>query len=60
MEDMAHYLQMLLANGQFAGKTIFNAADIIEMTNPQMVMPDARIFDEISSTHLLNTAWGFS
>jgi CubicO group peptidase (beta-lactamase class C family) len=50
MEDMAHYLQMLLGNGQFAGKTILNAADIIEMTNPQMVMADARLFDEISAT----------
>ncbi len=50
MQDMAHYLRMLLANGQFEGKTILNAADIIEMTNPQMVMPDARVFDEISAT----------
>ncbi len=50
MEDMARYLRMLLANGQFEGKTILNAADIIEMTNPQMVMPDARLFDEISAT----------
>ena len=31
MQEMAHYLQMRLANGQFDGKTILSAADIIEM-----------------------------
>ncbi len=50
MEDMSRYLRMFLARGQFEGKTIINAADIVEMTNPQMVMADARRFEEISST----------
>jgi CubicO group peptidase (beta-lactamase class C family) len=50
MEDMSRYLRMYLARGQFEGKTIINAADIVEMTNPQMVMADARRFEEISST----------
>jgi CubicO group peptidase (beta-lactamase class C family) len=49
MEDMARYLQMYLGRGQFEGKTILNAADIVDMTNPQMVMADARTFEEISS-----------
>lgn len=50
MEDMARYLQMYLGRGQFEGKTILNAADIVDMTNPQMVMSDARTFEEISAT----------
>ncbi len=50
MEDMSRYLRMYLGRGQFEGKNIINAADIIEMTNPQMVMSDARRFEEISST----------
>jgi CubicO group peptidase (beta-lactamase class C family) len=50
MEDMSRYLSMYLAGGKFENKTILNAADIVEMTNPQMVMADARRFEEISST----------
>ena len=50
MEDMSRYLRLYLGRGQFEGKNILNAADIIEMTNPQMVMSDARRFEEISST----------
>jgi len=50
MEDMSRYLRMYLGRGQFEGKTILNAADIVEMTNPQMVIPDARRFEEISAT----------
>ncbi len=50
MEDMSRYLRLYLGRGQFEGKTILNAADIIEMTNPQMVLADARRYEEISST----------
>lgn len=50
MEDMSRYLTMYLAGGKFENKTILNTADIVEMTNPQMVMADARRFEEISST----------
>jgi CubicO group peptidase (beta-lactamase class C family) len=50
MEDMSRYLRMLIAGGKFEGRTVLNAADIIEMTNPQMVIADARRFAEISST----------
>ncbi len=49
MEDMSRYLRMYLGRGQFEGRTIVNAADIVEMTNPQMVMADARRFEEISA-----------
>ena len=50
IEDMSRYLRLYLGRGQFEGKTILNAADIVDMTNPQMVMSDARRFEEISST----------
>jgi CubicO group peptidase (beta-lactamase class C family) len=50
MEDMSRYLRMYLNGGRFEGKTILNATDIVEMTNPQMVMSDERRFGEISST----------
>jgi CubicO group peptidase (beta-lactamase class C family) len=50
VEDMARYLRMYLGRGEFEGKRILNVADIVDMTNPQMVMSDARVFDEISST----------
>lgn len=49
-EDMGRYLRMLMNKGSWEGKTIVNAADLIEMTNPQMVMGDNRQFDELSST----------
>ncbi|MBL8521827.1 MAG: serine hydrolase [Betaproteobacteria bacterium] len=45
--DMANYLLMLTAKGKFNGKTILNEADIVEMTNPQMVLPDNRRFSEL-------------
>ncbi len=50
VEDMSRYLRMYLGRGDFEGKRILNASDIVEMTNPQMVMSDARVFDEFSST----------
>ena len=50
VEDMSRYLRMYLANGVFEGRRVVNAADIVEMTNPQMVMADARLWPEISST----------
>ena len=50
IEDMSRYLRMYLGRGEFEGKRILNTSDIIEMTNPQMVMSDARLFEEISST----------
>jgi CubicO group peptidase (beta-lactamase class C family) len=50
MEDMSRYLRMYLGGGEFEGARILNTADIIEMTNPQMVISDARLFEEISST----------
>jgi CubicO group peptidase (beta-lactamase class C family) len=49
-ENMSRYLRMLLGQGKFEGRTILNASDIVEMTNPQMVIADARRFSEISST----------
>jgi hypothetical protein len=49
VEDMSRYLRMYLARGEFEGKRVLNASDIVEMTNPQMVMADARTFDELSS-----------
>ena len=49
-EDMGKYLRMLMNKGQWEGKTIINAGDLVEMTNPQMVMSDSRQFDELSST----------
>jgi CubicO group peptidase (beta-lactamase class C family) len=49
-EDMSRYLRMYLANGVFEGKRVVNAADIVEMTNPQTVIADARLWPEISST----------
>lgn len=48
--DMANYLLMLTGKGQFNGKTVVNASDLVEMTNPQMVIPDARRFAEIGAT----------
>ncbi len=50
MEDMSRYLRLYLGRGEFEGKTILNAADIVEMTNPQMVMADARRYEEIAAT----------
>lgn len=49
-EDMGKYLRMLMSKGQFEGKTIINPADLADMTNPQMVMPDARRFEELGPT----------
>jgi CubicO group peptidase (beta-lactamase class C family) len=49
MEDMSRYLRMYLQRGELNGRRILNAADIVEMTNPQMVLPDARTFEEISA-----------
>jgi CubicO group peptidase (beta-lactamase class C family) len=49
-KDMANYLLMLTSKGKFEGKTIIKESDLIEMTNPQMVMADARRFTEIGST----------
>ncbi|MBL8517640.1 MAG: serine hydrolase [Betaproteobacteria bacterium] len=48
--DMGNYLRMLMNKGQLDGRTLINAPDLIEMTNPQMVMADNRRFAEISST----------
>jgi len=48
--DMANYLLMLTGKGRFEGKTIITEADLVDMTNPQMVMPDARRFAEIGAT----------
>ena len=48
--DMGKYLRMLMNKGQWEGKTIINAGDLIEMTNPQMVLSDNRQFEELSST----------
>lgn len=50
MEDMSRYLRMYLNGGTFEGRTVLNRSDIIEITNPQMVMSDDRRFTEISST----------
>ncbi|MFN8757129.1 MAG: serine hydrolase [Burkholderiales bacterium] len=50
VEDMSRYLLMYLGNGMFEGKRVINAADIVEMTNPQMVMSDARLWPEIAAT----------
>lgn len=49
-EDMGKYLRMLMNRGRWEGKTIINPADLIEMTNPQMVMADNRRFEEISAS----------
>lgn len=49
-EDMGKYLTMLMNKGQFNGRTLINAPDLVEMTNPQMVMADNRRFAEISAT----------
>jgi CubicO group peptidase (beta-lactamase class C family) len=49
-EDMGKYLRMLMNRGVWEGKTIINASDLVEMTNPQMVMSDNRRFEELSAT----------
>ncbi len=46
---MANYLAMYLGNGRFQGTVVLDAADVREMTTPQMVIPDARIFEEVSA-----------
>ncbi len=45
--DVAQYLLMLTGKGKFEGKTIIRESDLIEMSNPQMTMPDARRFAEL-------------
>lgn len=49
-EDMARYLQMLAAGGSYSGKTIVAQSDLVEMTNPQMVIPDVRRWEELGPT----------
>jgi len=49
-KDMANYLLMLTGKGMFGDKTIIAASDLVEMTNPQIVIPDARRFKEIGAT----------
>lgn len=49
-EDMSRYLRMLANGGSFGGRTIIAASDLVEMTNPQMVIPDARRFAELAAT----------
>jgi CubicO group peptidase (beta-lactamase class C family) len=50
VEDMSRYLRMYLNGGTFEGRTVLNRTDIIEMTNPQMVMSDDRRYAELGST----------
>ncbi len=47
--DMANYVAMYVGHGRFNGQVVLDAADVREMTTPQMVIPDARIFDEVSA-----------
>jgi hypothetical protein len=44
--DMSRYLLMLANSGIHAGKTLISAADLAQMTSPQMVLPDARRWTE--------------
>lgn len=48
-EDMSRYLRMLANGGTFGGRTIIAASDLVEMTNPQMVLPDDRRFPELAA-----------
>jgi CubicO group peptidase (beta-lactamase class C family) len=49
-EDMSRYLGMLSNGGSFGGRTLIAASDLVEMTNPQMVIPDARRFAELAAS----------
>jgi CubicO group peptidase (beta-lactamase class C family) len=49
-EDMSKYLRMLMGKGQYEGKVIIAPADLIDMTNPQMVLSDNRRYEEIGPT----------
>jgi CubicO group peptidase (beta-lactamase class C family) len=44
--DMANYLLMYTQGGQFSGKTVIAASDLREMTSPQFVLPDSRLWPE--------------
>jgi CubicO group peptidase (beta-lactamase class C family) len=44
--DMSRYLLMLANSGMHTGKTLISAADLAQMTSPQMVLPDARRWTE--------------
>ncbi len=46
--DMAQYLLMLTSGGSFEGKAVVSASDLLAMTNPQMVLPDARRWLELA------------
>jgi CubicO group peptidase (beta-lactamase class C family) len=48
-EDMSRYLRMLANGGSFGGRTIIAATDLVEMTNPQTVLPDDRRFPELAA-----------
>ena len=49
-EDMGKYLRMLMNKGQFDGKTLIGTGDLRDMTNPQMVMPFAALYEEVGPT----------
>ncbi len=39
VSDMSHWLEMLLANGKYEGKTVVDPAVITTMETPQMIIP---------------------
>ncbi len=47
--DMANYLLMLTQEGQFDGKTLIEAADLRAMSSGHVVIPDHRLWPELSN-----------
>jgi CubicO group peptidase (beta-lactamase class C family) len=47
VEEMANYLTMYLSGGKFGDKQVLSAANITDMTTPQMVIPGALLFPEV-------------
>jgi CubicO group peptidase (beta-lactamase class C family) len=48
-KDMGQYLLMLTAGGSYQGKTLIAPADLRAMTTGQMVLPDPRLWPEVSN-----------
>jgi len=47
VEEMANYLTMYLNGGKFGDKQVLSAANVTDMTTPQMVIPGALLFPEV-------------
>lgn len=48
VEDMIRYVMMHLDQGRYRERDVLAAADVLEMQTPQMVVPGALVFPELS------------